>query len=788
MIRTIDRKLLRDLARIKGLAAAVALVAGSGVAMLVMSLGTLNSIEATRAAYYERYRFADIFAPLKRAPQSLSARIAAIPGVKWVEARIVKDVTLDVAGMDEPATGRLISIPPRRRPHLNEPTLRRGRHIDPARPDEVLVGEAFAKAHGLGPGGRLAATINGRRRTLDIVGVALSPEYVYAIGPGVLVPDNRRFGVLWMGQGALAAAFDLQGAFNDVSLSLLRSASAAEVIDRLDDLLRPYGGIGAYDRGDQVSDSYLRGEIEQLGALSTIVPPIFLAVAAFLLNIVISRLVETERGQIGLLKAFGYSDWAVGRHYLKLALAIAALGLAFGFLAGAYLGRATTEMYTQFFAFPFLHYRPSPDTFAIAGLVTVAASLAAAAGAVRRAARMPPAEAMAPALPTAYRRTLLERLGAIAPMAQPTRMIFRHIVRWPGRAAFTCLGIALGAALMISTLFFYDAIDHMIETYFHHAQRQDVTVTLVEAGPERTLGAIAGLPGVLSAESYRVAPARLRHGHLAERVAIIGLAADAELRRALDTRLLPFDLPPDGIVLSTKLAELLRARPGHTLTVEFLEGRRPVRRVAVAALVEEYIGTPAYMERRALNRLLREGPTISGAYLMVDSRREAALYRRLKDTPAVAGVGLQTAALRTFRQTMAETMDIMISFYVGFGALIAIGVVYNAARVSLSERARELASLRVLGFTRGEVFYILFGELTVLTLAALPLGCVLGYGLAWLMSLNFDTELFRVPLVVQRDTYGAAVAAVIAAAVGSGLLVRRRLDRLDLISALKTRE
>lgn len=788
MIHALDRKLLRDLWRVRGVALAIAVVVGCGVAVLVMSLGTLGSLEATRDTYYERYRFAEIFAHVKRAPEALAQHIAAIPGVKSWETRIVHEVTLDVAGMDEPATGRLISYPAHGRPHLNDLVLRRGRHLDPKRPDETVLGEAFAEAHGLGPGDRLAATINGRRRVLRIVGVAMSPEYVYAIAAGVLVPDDRLFGILWMGREALAAAFDLEGAFNEVSLSLLRSASAREVIDRLDELLERYGGVGAYDREDQVSHAYLRGEMEQLTTISTVIPPIFLAVAAFLLNIVVGRLVDTERGQIGLLKAYGYTNVAVGWHYMKMALAIVALGIALGFLAGAWLGRLITEIYTQLFDFPFLYYQIDPAVFGVAGLIAMTAAVVASSGSVMRAVRLPPAEAMAPKPPTVYRRTIFERLGLFARLGEPSRMIVRHIIRWPLRAALTTLGISTGAALLVSTLFFYDAIEHMIDTYFHHGQRQDVTVTLNEPGHERTLTEIADLPGVLAAEPYRSVPVRLRHGPRSERGSITGLERDADLRRVLDMGLRPFALPPDGIVLSTKLAELLAARVGDVLTVETLEGRRPVRRVPVAALVEEYIAKPAYMERRALNRLMREGPMISGAYLMIDAKREGELYRRLKDTPAVAGVGLQTAALRTFRETMAETMDIMISFYVGFGALIAIGVVYNAARISLSERSRELASLRVLGFTRAEVAYILLGELVLLTLAALPLGCVLGYLLAWFLASSFDTELFRVPLAIEPSTYGMAVSTVIAATVAASLIVRRRLDRLDLISALKTRE
>ena len=787
-MRALDRKLLRDLWRIKTQVLAIAMVVGCGVAILVMALGTMRSLEETRAAYYERYRFADIFAHVKRAPEYLAARVVRIPGVKWVETRVVADVTLDVPGMAEPATGRLVSIPDQGRPALNDITLRRGRGLAPDRPDEVLVDETFAEAHGFEPGDHLFAMINDKKRKLEIVGVALSPEYIYAVGPGVIVPDKRRFGVMWISREALASAFDLEGAFNDIGLTILPSASKTEIIERLDDLLDPYGNTGAYDRDDQVSHAYLAGEMDQLVAIATVAPPIFLGVAAFLLHIVVTRLVATEREQIGLLKAFGYGNAAVGWHYLKVVLVVAGLGLALGFAGGAYLGRITTELYTQFFRFPFLYYRLSPDVFALAALVTLGAAVLGTVNAVWRAVRLPPAEAMVPAPPAVYRRTAVERLEPRGLMGQPTRMILRHILRWPLRAAMTTLGISLAVAILVSSLFFYDAVEHLVQVYFHHAQRQDVTVTFTEPRVERIVHEVGHLPGVLAVEPYRVVAVRLRLGHRSERVAITGLARGAALRRTLDARLRPVALPPDGIVLSSKLAELLAAEAGDVLTVEVLEGRRPVRRLPVAGLVEEHIATPAYMDRHALNRLMGEGPVVSGAYLQVDAKQSETLYRRLKDTPVVAGVGLQTVMLRTFRETMAETMDIMISFYVIFGGLIAIGVMYNSARIQVSEHGRELATLRVLGFTRFEAAYILIGELGILTLLALPLGFAIGFGLAWLLSSAFDTELFRIPLVIERATYGASALVVLVAGAASALIVRRRVDRLNLVAALKTRE
>jgi putative ABC transport system permease protein len=786
-VGALDRKLLRDLWKIRGQALAIALVMGCGIAVFVMTVGMIDSLEETRAAYYDRYRFAEVFAAVKRAPERLAERIGQVPGVALVAPRIVKDVTLDVAGLDEPATGRLISIPERSHPLLNDVVLRRGRWISPGRPDEVIVSEPFAEAHDLGPGDHLFATINGHRRRLEIVGIGLSPEFVYAIGPGALMPDNLRFAILWMGQEALAAAFDLDGAFNDVTLRLRRDASVPEVIARLDDLLEPYGGLGAYDRSDQTSDWFVSGEIDQLKTMATVLPTIFLAVAAFLLNLVVGRLIATEREQIGLLKAFGYGNVAVGWHYLKLVVAMASLGLLLGLVAGGWLGRTIAQFYVEMFRFPFLFYRPSAATYAGAALVSLGAAVLGTLTAVSKAVALPPAEAMIPPPPPTYRHSLGgSRLATL--VDQPSRMILRHVLRWPLRSALTTLGIAMAVALMVASLHWFDSMDRMLEVYFFQEQRHDAVVTLEEPRGRRSLEALARLPGVLAAEPFRAVPARLRHGHLERRESITGLPPDGTLKQVLDGGGRIVELPPEGLVLSSTLADLIAAQPGDEITLEVMEGRRPSVQVQVAAVFDNDLGTPAYMDIDALNRLMLEGPTISGAYLQVDSRDQAGLYRTLKDTPAVAAVTLRAAAIGSFRATLEETMVFMISFYVAFGGLLAFGVVYNSARIALSERARELASLRVLGFTRFEVSYILLGELLLLTLVALPLGCGIGYLLAAGLSTAMETELYRVPFVIERPTYGISVLVVVVAAVTSCVIVRWRIDRLDLIEVLKTRE
>jgi putative ABC transport system permease protein len=787
VMRALDRKLLRDLWRLRGQVVAVAMVIASGVAVLVMSLSTLEALEETAEAYYDRYRFASVFANLKRAPERLAERVADLPGVQAVETRITRFAIADIEGFAEPVIVRLISVPERGEPLLNRLALRAGRSVAPGRPDEVVLSEPFAEAHHLRPGDRIRVLMNGKKRRLDVVGIALSPEFVYALPPGGLMPDDKRFGVLWMGREALAAAYDFKGAFNDVTLSLQRGVEPRAVIDRLDHLLERFGGIGAIARADQLSNWFLMNEIEQLGIMSRILPAIFLAVAAFLTQMVLGRLIAIERGEIGLMKAFGYRNAEVGWHYAKMVICMALIGIGLGAFLGAWLGRFNTELYAEFYRFPLLVYRPGPTAFAIGAVVSLASALGGSIRAVRRAAALPPAEAMQPPAPEVYRHAGIGT-GMSAWLDQPTRIILRQIGRSPLRSALTSTAVALSVGLVIMALQWVDSIEHLIDVFFYQSQHQNVMVGLVETQSSVAMYEFGRMPGVLGAEPMRIVSANLRSGARAHRGSITGLPSDPWLQTIYDSSGRTIAVPEDGLVLGTVLAKKLGVGVGDEVWIEVLEGRRPTLRLPVVDLVETYIGLPAYLHIAALDRMMRERPSVEYANLLVDESRKTDLFAKLKEMPKVSAVSLRDAAVQAFHETMGETLMIFVGFFVAFACTLGFGVVYNSARIALSERGRELATLRVLGFTRLEISYILLGEVSFLIVAALPLGCLIGRGLAAIMTSAFETELYRVPLVIHASTYGSAVLIALAATAVSGALVRRRVDHLDLIEVLKTRE
>ena len=788
-MKALDRKLLRDLWHMRGMAVAISLVMIGGISTFVMSRVTYESLKITQTRYYIDQRFADVFAGLVRAPEAVAEQFVELPGVNQVETRVVAPVNLEVEGFDDPVTGRIMSLPEFGEPRLNVPYLRRGRLPAPRADHEVAISEDFADAHGFQPGDRIVAVIKGHRKRLDIVGIALSPEYMYAIPPGAFFPDYERYGILWMNRKALATAFDMDGAFNDVSFSLQRGASERDVIDRVDLVLARYGGLGAYGRDDQFSHRFITEELRGLETMATIFPVIFLGVAAFLLNVVISRLVATEREQIGTLKAFGYSTAQVALHYVKLVLSITAFGLVAGIGLGLWFAKGLSGIYQVFYSFPYLHFQLDPLILLQAVAVTLVAALAGTAFAVRRAAALPPAEGMRPEPPPVYRATFLERIGLQQRLAEPSRMIVRHIARQPLKAGLTMLGIAAACSILMITNFQRDAIGWMIGVQYGLSSREDLTVMFTDPTPRRALYSIKSLEGVGHVEGFRAVPARLVHGHRSHRTAIDGIEPGGELQRVLDAALQPISIPPQGIVLTEYLAEeILRISPGELLTIEVLEGSRPVLQVPVVGTAREYLGVNAYMSRDALNLLMREGPAISGARLAVDPERQVEIYGRLRGMPRVAGTIVRDTAIKQFNEMMEQTI-LYFSFITALlGGFIAFGVVYNSARIALSERSRELASLRVLGFTRGEVAYILLGEIGLLTLLAIPLGFLFGYGLSGYLTVAFSSDLYRIALIVEPATYALAATIVLGSFAITGALIWRKLARLDLIEVLKTRE
>lgn len=788
MISQLDRKLLRDLARLKGQALAVALVMACGLAMLIMARSLIHSLESIRREYYETQRFAEVFAHLKRAPNSLADRLRDIPGVATVQADISVQVTLDLPDLDEPASGQLRSLPETGQPELNRLYLRTGRWLRPGARGEVLVGEAFALANRLRPGDPLVLLLNGRRQEVRIAGIVLSPEFVFESRPAAALPDNRTYGIFWMPREEVGAAFDLDGAFNHVTLTLAPGGVLRKVIAAVDALLETYGGRGAFSRADHPSHIRVSDEIRVLETLSVGFPVIFLSVAAFMTNAVLSRLLNLQREQIAILKAFGFSNRQVATHYLKFALFIVSAGTVAGTLAGIALGHQLVGMYEMFFRFPHLEFRLDRTAVAAALGVGTFAALAGVFGSVRRAARLPPADAMRPEPPSRFRPALIERTGVAHLFSHAFRIAVRNVERRPAQALFTVTGLALATGILIVPNTFRDSVNELLGFQWDVVQRQDLNLGLMEPASETILHDLARLPGVIAVEPSRSSPVRLRFGHRHRQLGLLGLPPATRHSRILEAGYHKVPVPERGLVVSRKLAEVLGAGVGDPLVVEFLEGRQPRRILPIVALADDLTGISAYTALRNLNRLLGEGDLVNGASFTVDQALRPRFLRALKEIPKVSWVGIKESLRQNFRRTTAASINLIQSIYLSFATVVAFGVVYNNARISLSERSRELATLRVIGFSQREVGAVLLTELILLAAVAVPLGLLLGTGFAAGILGMVNTETVRLPLVLTVRNYAFATSTVAVASTLSAIIVLRRLRQLNLVGALRAPE
>jgi putative ABC transport system permease protein len=789
-MKALHIKLWRDLVRLRAQAATISMVVAIGVAGFVGMFSVHQSLRDSRDDFYRDNRLADVFASVKRAPVLLRERLATLDGVAEVKLDVVFDAQIDLPGVVPPVTGRFIGLDLARvhagRQGLNALTLKRGRWPERDGALEALVSDRFAAARGLDPGDTVHAILNGRRERIHVVGTAASPEYVFASQGGA--PDDQSFGIWWIDGWRMTQAFDMEGAFNQVSLRLDAGRHVEPVLTQVDRLLEPYGAFGATGRDKQLSAKIVSDELSQLQVMGTVLPAIFLAVAMFILNVVLSRQVATQRSQIAALKALGYGDGAIAWHYTQLALAIAGLGVLVGLGLSVLIGRGMLGLYDEVFRFNGLAYGTGAGVVAVSALLAAAAAAAGTWTAIHAVVRLKPAQAMQPPAPPAYKPTLVERLGLRRFVSTGAMMVIRNFERRPLRAAFTVTGIALAVALQISGAFWLDAIAHIVDVQFRQVQQGDVLVNFHRPVPLGVVRDLERLPGVLDAEPYRTEPVRVRLRGRSEDTALTGYLSDAHLMRVVDEHRGAVAMPAHGVVLSGLLARALDARVGDRIELEFRLWNRVRTEVAVVDIVHTMFGKLLYMDLDAMNALARDGNGVAVAALQVDPLAMEAFWGAVKAAPVIGSVFDKAGTVAAFTQTTSRNMGVFSAILTLFAVAMAVGIIYNAARISLSERAWELASLRVLGMTRAEVSVLLLGELGAELLVALPVGALAGWGLASLMMRLMASDSIDFPVVIEPSTYASAALIVLAAGVASALLVRRQIDRLDLVSVLKVRE
>lgn len=791
VIRSLHRKLLRSMARNWAQSLAVAMVVLCGVAAYICVYSAYLNLQLTRDTYYQQQRLADFEILLDRAPQTALYKVESIPGVRQARGRLVRDVNVDIEGVNEPRVGRLISMPAKDTEVINDLVLVSGRYFDPAAQDEVILSERFARENGLHLGDRFGIAVESKKYSLRIVGLGLSPEYVYMIrNVQELIPSPERFGILWVPQDFAETALDAKAACNNIVGLVDDPDKLDSVLDNAEDLLDSYGVFGKVKRADMISNRFLSDEIRGLGVSARIIPTLFLSIAALILLVLLNRMVRTERTQIGLLKAYGYTNLAVAWHYVEYALLLAISGCLGGFLLGQWMAGGMVALYVQFYQFPILESRIYPEVLARSMGLTIFFSVLGALGAAVQAARIQPAEAMRPEAPRTGHRLWVERIPALwMRLSFLTKMILRNIARTPWRAGLNVGGVAISTGLLIMGFFMMDAMQYGLKFQFQEVQRQDVKVSFQTERGKDALHDMQHFAHVRRAEAVLDYPFTLSNGWRSKDAVITGLEEDGELQCLVSFDGERTEVGSHGLVLSDRLAEELDVQPGDMVHLKPLMGKvRTEHDVPVRAITKQFLGTTAYMNLASLSRLLREPFALNATLIRLDTGTESAFNRALKDVAGIAAVGFNGDLYASLKATLGESSRMMNVTLLIFAGIIAFSIIYNVTSVSLAERQRELASLRVLGLTEGEVGSIMYRENFMLGLLGAIAGTPLGAGICRLLVTAYSNDLYRLPFYISRQTFVISVVAAFGFVLLANVAVWRKIRHLDLVEVLKERE
>ena len=787
----LTRKLLRDIWRARGQSFAIAMLVCAGTSEYVGVASVQRNLQLTRDEYYADCRMADFFISLARAPRSVADDLREIPGVRNVQGRIVKDVNLGIEGYEESRTGRIISLPDVRAPVINDIVLITGRYFEHRSTSEIILSHAFATANKLKIGDTITASINNRQHTLHIVGTGMSPEYVYMIRSAQeLIPNPDRFGVLWVSQTFAEQSFAMQGACNDFVGTVERPAEIDRILNTASSVLAPYGVFAKTNRKDQTSSFFLANEIRVLGIATAIIPPIFMGVTALVLVVLLNRMVRHERTQIGVMKAFGYSDASVAAHYVWFALVLGLAGCLAGYFGGVLVVKWVMQIYIRVFQFPTFRMDIYPIIMLQSAVLTMVCAAAGAFGAARQAARIEPAIAIRAEAPKYSRRIFLERFNLIwGSLSFSSKMIARNMARYKFRAVFTLSGVAMSTAMLLMGWFLMDAVIYMIDFQFSQTQLEDVRVLLNGEQGKDTYHDLQRLSDVKAVEPVLQYPFEARTNWRKKEIAIVGIPAQSTLWRLIDTQGNRVEIDKHDFVLDERLAEQLGVQPGDELVLKPLMGRVPKeRRVHVTKIVKQYLGMGSYMEIEALSRVLDEPFAMNTALVRSEWQRARELDKSLRDVAAIASVRIKEDSHANLKKSLGESMRAVNVIILGFAAAIAFAIIYNSTIVSLTERHRELAALRVMGYLPSEVGRLIYNENLLLSAIGFVVGIPLGIGLCGLIVMAYENDLFRLPFKIGLRAYALTILTTFCFVTVANLAARRKILQLDMVEALKMRD
>ncbi|MDH3719324.1 MAG: FtsX-like permease family protein, partial [Planctomycetota bacterium] len=761
--------------------------------MFVYMRSTFYNLNTAKSQYYAQGRMADFWIDVKKAPLAELSEVSNLTGVTEIRSRIQFFATVDLPHVAKPLNGLVLSLPDHRKSLINDIHLISGSYFTDQRDNEVIVNDAFARRRGIQPGDWIHLILNNRRQELFVVGTAISCEFVYSLGPGAFVPDPEHFGVFYLKRTYAEEVFDFDGAANQVVGRLAPEIRdrPEEFLRRAEQLLDPFGVIGKIGRKDQASHRFLSDEIRGLGVFATYMPAIFLAVAALVLNVLISRLTEQQRTVIGTLKAIGYSNRAIFFHYLKFGMAVGLIGGLVGCIAGYFMAWWVTDLYTNYFEFPELTNRFYPLIYLLAISISLLFALAGSVFGARQAVRLQPAEAMRPKPPQAGRAVWLERLTWLwQRFSFGWRMVVRLIIRHRLRTSVGIFAAAMGSGLLTCGFMLSAAMVFLVDFQYSQIIRSDFDLSLADEQSEAALDEARRLPGVDYAEPLLYVAGTFRYGPYQRKGAVTAIRQGAQLTVPHDARGRAISVPDVGLVMSRKLAELLHVSVGDMITFEPTRGLQRPQQVPIARIAEGYLGMSVYADIEFMSRLIGEELAVNAVQLKTNPAPAAmaALYRDLKHLPTLQAVNERADVIRNLDANYIEVQNIFIGLLTLFAGVIFFGSILTASIIGLAERQREVATLQVLGHTEWQIGGLFLRESVLVNLTGATIGLPLGYLLTTLLAWYYDTELFRFPVIWSNGIIAKTLLLAMSFTLLAHLIVQRNVSRTNWVEALNVKE